>query len=138
MSLIYTEAFAKYGATLNNQKWSVSAFGSDDALVVSLWQDWIKQGTEKGTLVYRDTLSLWKGNDDGRNELRNHLNAIKASGVRIRLVIAHPVSVDDASLVGKVADESKIKKTFSVREDVLGTLEEFDGDSLCIVFRRAA
>jgi len=53
MSLTYTEAFAKFGAKLNNQQWSVSAFGADGCLVVSLWQDWIKPGELKGTLVYR-------------------------------------------------------------------------------------
>ena len=136
MSLIYTKAFSKYGATLNNQKWSVSAFGSDGCLVVSLWQDSIKPGTEKGTLVYRDTLSLWKGNDAGRNELRSHLNTLKNTGSRIKLVIAHPLSANDASLVGKVSDESKIKKTFSIRKDVLGTLKKFDDDFLCIEFGR--
>ena len=104
MSLIYTEAFAKYGATLNNQQWSVSAFGSDGCLVVSLWQDWIKRGEAKGTLVYRDTLSLWKGNDDGRNEFRRHLNAAKASKAYIKLVVAHPISAGDAALVGNVAE----------------------------------
>jgi len=36
MSLIYTEAFAKYGATLNSQQWSVSAFGSDGCLYIKL------------------------------------------------------------------------------------------------------
>ncbi len=137
MSLIYTEAFAKFGAKLNNQKWSVSAFGSDGCLVVSLWQDWIKRGELKGTLAYRDTLSQWKGNDAGRNEFRSHLSTVKVSRAPIRLVVAHPVSAADAALVGQVADESKIKKTFSVREDLVGSLEEFDGDALCIVFRRA-
>jgi hypothetical protein len=137
MPLIYTEAFAKYGAALNNQQWSVSAFAPDGALVVSLWQDWLKRGEMKGTLVYTDTLSQWKGNSDGRNEFRRHLNSVKDSGAPIKLVVAHPVSPADAALVGQVSDESKIKKTFSVRQDLIGTLEEFDDDTLRIVFRRA-
>jgi len=138
MSLIYTEAFACYGAKLNNQNWSVSAFGRDGSLVVSLWQDWLKPGQEKGTLVYTDTLSLWKGNKDGQNELRRHLIAVKNSGAPIKLVIAHPATPEDAALVGKVSDESKINKTFSVRPDVVGKLEEFENeDTLRIVFRRS-
>jgi hypothetical protein len=137
MSLTYTEAFAKFGAKLNNQQWSVSAFGADGCFVVSLWQDWIKPGEMKGTLIYRDTLSQWKGNDVGRNEFRNHLGAVQISKVPIKLVIARPRSASDAALVGQVTDESKIKKTFAVREDLVGSLEEFDGDALCIVFRRA-
>jgi hypothetical protein len=137
MSLSYTQAFAKYGATLNNQIWSVSAFGSDGCLVVSLWQPLLKPGEQKGTLVYQDTLSLWKGNDDGRNELRRHLAAVAGSGVAIKLVIAHPASPEDAALVGQVTDERKIKKTFSVRPELVGKLEEFaNEDVLRIVFRR--
>ena len=137
MSLIYSEAFAKYGARLNNQQWSVSAFGPDGSLVVSLWQAYIKPNKVNRTLEYRDTLSLWKGNDPGREEFRRHLSAVKRSPVPIRLIVAKPTSDADAALVGEVADESKIKKTFFVREDLIGSLEEFDGDSLCFVFRRA-
>lgn len=137
MSLIYTEAFAKYGAKLNNQNWSVSAFAPDGSLVVSLWEGWVKRGQTPGTLEYKDTLSKWKGNADGRNELRRHLKIVKNSRAPIRLVLAHPKSPADAALVGEVSDESKINKTFSVRQDVVGTLEEFDDDFLRIVFRRA-
>jgi len=137
MSLSYTEAFAKYGAKLTNQQWSVSAFGSDGSLVVSLWQDWLKRGERKGTLVYTDTLSQWKGNVFGRSELQRHLRAVQASGAAIKLVIAHPASLADAAKVGQVADESEIKKTFSIREDIVGKLESFDDDTLFIVFARA-
>lgn len=138
MSLSYTEAFAQYGATLKNQIWSVSAFGSDGCLVVSLWQPLLKPGEAKGTLVYRDTLSLWKGNEVGRNELRRHLATVKKSGVAIKLVIAHPASSEDAALVGQVSDERRIKKTYSVRPDFIGALQEFENeDTLRIVFRRS-
>ena len=137
MPISYTEAFAKYGATLTNPQWSVSALGPEPCLVVSLYQDLIKRGETKGTLVYRDVLSDWKGNEPGRNELRQHLRKAKVSNLPIRLVIAHPVSPDEAKLVGKVPDESIIKKTFSVREDLVGELVEFDDNSITIVFRRA-
>ena len=136
MSLSYTEAFARFGASLTNQQWSVSAFGPDGSLVVSLWQDGLKRG-EKGTLVYTDTLSQWKGNAFGRSELQKHLRAIQASGATIKLVIAHPASLAEAAKVGQVADESAIKKTFSIREDIVGKLVSFDDDTLRIVFARA-
>jgi len=136
MSLSYTEAFAKYGATLTNQQWSVSAIGPDGSLVVSLWQDGLKRG-EKSTLVYTDTLSQWKGNAVGRSELQKHLRAIQVSGAAIKLVLAHPASLAEAAKVGQVADESEIKKTFSIREDLVGKLESFDDDTLRIVFARA-
>ncbi len=137
MSLNYTGAFAKYGATLTNKKWSVSAFGSNGCLVVSLYQKWIKAGEVKGTLVYRDTLSQWPGNDPGRNEFRRHLREVKSSNTPIRLVIVHTDSAGDAALMAEVSDESKIEKTYSAPEHFVGSLEEFDDDNLCIVFRRA-
>jgi len=137
-SMNFTEAFAKYAATLNNPQWSVSAFGRDGSLVVCLWENYIKPGKEPRTMVYRDVLSKWLGNVPGQNEIREHLHRAKSESLPIRLVIAHPVTASDEQLVGKVTDESKIKKTFSVKETVVGTLEEFDGDSLLIVSRKAA
>ena len=115
----------------------MSAFGEGGCLVLSLWQDLLKRGPENGTLEYRDTLSKWKGNYIGRTELQAHLSSAKASGVPVKIVIAHPATLADAALVGNVADESTINKTFSVRKDLVGSLEVFDGDELRIVFKRA-
>lgn len=133
----YTEAFSEYGAKLTNRLWSVSAFGADESLVVSLWQNHIKRCVQLGTLEYSDSLSTWLGNEPGRNEFRNHLYQVQAKVLSVHLVIAHPLTSDDAKLVGMVADETKIRKTYSVRKDVLGTLDFFDGDNLHLVFRRA-
>jgi hypothetical protein len=110
MSLIHAEAFAHYSAKLNNQNGSVSAFGSDGCLVVSLWQDWLKRAQEIGTLVYTDTLSHWKGNKEGQNELRRHLVAVRNSGAPIKLVVTRPASSADPALVGKVSDEGKNRR----------------------------
>jgi hypothetical protein len=134
----YTEAFAKYGAKLANPQWSVSALGADGNVVACFWQNHLRQGVEKATLEYKDTLSSWLGNVPGRNEFAAHLLAAKDQGLLLRLVIAHPASEADARLVGKVADESSINKTFSVREDIVGHLQHFDGDEVHVVFRRTA
>lgn len=134
----YTEAFAAYGAKLANPQWSVSAIGSDGNLVVCLWQDHLHPGSKKATLEYKDVLSEWLGNIPGRNELAAHLQSVKQQGLKLYLVIAHPTSKEGAERVGKVADESSISKTFSVRDDVVGNLQDFDGDTLRIVFERAA
>lgn len=134
----YAEAFSRYGAKLTNPQWSVSALGEGGCLVLSLWQNLLKRGSEKGTLEYRDTLSKWKGNVTGRMELQKHLDTAKTASLPIKLVIAHPATLADAALVGNVADESEIKKTFSVREDLVGSLEGFDGDEVRIVFRRTS
>lgn len=132
----YTEAFAKYGAKLANPQWSVSAMGADGNVVVCFWQDHLKRGDEKATLEYKDTLSSWLGNVPGRNELAVHLQTAKDRGLLLRLVLSHPVSAADAQRVGKVSDESSINKVFSVREDIFGHIQSFDGDAVHIVFRR--
>jgi hypothetical protein len=133
----YTEAFSEYGAKLTNRLWSVSAFGTDGSLVVSLWQDHIKRCVQPGMLEYSDNLSTWLGNESGRKEFKNHLYQVQAKAISIRLVIAHPLTPDDAKLVGMVADETKIKKIYSVRKEFIGILDFFDGDRLHIVFRKA-
>ena len=132
----YVDAFKRYGATLINPQWSVSAFGSDGSLVLSLWQSYLKRGPTKGTLEYRDRLTQWKGNPNGCTSLKEHLRAAQDAAVTVKLVIAHPASLADAALVGNVADESNINKTFSVREDLVGTIESFDGDEVVILFRK--
>lgn len=133
----YTEAFGKYGAKLANPQWSVSAIGADGNLVVCFWQDHLKPGAEKSTWEYKDVLSGWLGNFSGRKEFATHLQSAKDQRLLLNLVIAHPASGIDALRVGKIADESSINKTFSVREDVVGHLLCFDGDALHVVFRRA-
>lgn len=134
----YTEAFAAYGAKLKNRKWSVSAFGADGNLVVCFWQNYIKPGPRKGTMIYKDTLSNWLGNVHGRNEFAKHLRIVQSDGLKLRLAIAHPKNTADEVRVGTVADETSIDKTFSVMLNVIGTLEEFDGNSLRVVFEPAA
>ena len=134
----YTDAFAAYGATLRNVQWSVSAFSKDGRLVVCLWENYLKPGRERATMEYNDMLSTWLGNAHGRNEFSEHLRIAKSRNLDVLLVIAHPVSPSDKEQVGRVGDESTINKTFSVKENVIGTLEEYDGNALRIVFRRAA
>jgi S-methylmethionine-dependent homocysteine/selenocysteine methylase len=133
----YTEAFAKYGAKLKNPQWSVSAIAADGSLVVSLYSNWFKKGILPKTLTYSDKLSSWKGNVPGRNEFSGHLEDAKRKNVAVRIVIATPEQ-DQAHLVGQVADESEIKKTFSVRTDWIGSLEVFDGDEYKFLIKQAS
>jgi hypothetical protein len=131
----YTGAFDRYGARLTNPQWSVSAFGNDGSLVVSLWFPLLKFDRASRTLSYSDVLSQWKGNHTGRGEFIRHLQMAKDTNAAVMLVIAHPANAAAAQLIGNVPDESVIPKTFESRENVIGTLEMFDGDALRIVFR---
>ena len=76
----------------------------------------LKRGTEKDTLVYEDILSAWKGNQLGRAELKEHLQAALAARVPIRAVMGHP----------------------AMREDLGGIILAYDGDQLRIAFKRTA
>lgn len=129
----YTSAFARYGAKLTNPQWSVSAFNPDGELVVSLWQNGLN--SDEQSILYKDDLSKWLGNYPGREELRRHLRQALGTGASVRLVIAHPVTTQGAELVGKVPDESAIKKDFFVRPDLLGRVEYFNGDIVHLRFR---
>lgn len=137
MAQKYTEAFARYGAKLTNVGWSVSAFAPTGDLVVSIWSPLLKAGADAETWVYEDVLSEWLGNVPGRNELRKHLELVQATGKRIRLIKAVPKNAEAAAMVGNVPDEAVIPKTFEVRGEMIGALEEFDGDRLRYVFRVA-
>ena len=89
-----------------------------------------------GALVLEHEVSQWMEGTSGRSELLEHLRMAKAQDATIRLVIAHPAP-DQARLVGQVADERRIRKDYSVRDDLIGTLELFDGDVVRVIFRRA-
>jgi len=58
--MTFTEAFAKYGATLRNPQWSMSALAIDGSLVVSLYANWFQKGDRPRTLTYTDRLFAWK------------------------------------------------------------------------------
>ena len=135
------EAFRRQGARLNNPRWSVSAFAADGSLVVCLWEHLLKPATDAGTgertLQYEDQLSTWVGNrDHGAPELKTHVERATTERAPLKLVIAHAVDPAERALVGRVADESAIRKEFSIREDFVGEVAEFDGDSMRLVFRR--
>lgn len=99
--MTFTEAFAKYGATLRNPQWSMSALAIDGSLVVGLYANWFKKGDQPRTLTYSDRLSAWKGNEPGRNEFQRLLQDAKAQGAAVRVVLAHP-HPSQAHLVGQV------------------------------------
>jgi hypothetical protein len=131
----YTEAFATYGATLRNSQWSISAMTPEGSLVVSVFDNMLKKGDEARTLTFGGKLSTWKGNGPGRNEFQRHLTEAVEQSLLIRIVVAHP-EAGQAHLVGEVQDESVIRKSFSVREDWVGSIVHFDGDEYKIVIRQ--
>jgi hypothetical protein len=51
----FVEAFAKFGAKLENPMWAVSSIAHDGALVLSCWAHYFK-GDGRGALRYVDSL----------------------------------------------------------------------------------
>ena len=129
-----TEAFAKYGAKLQNVQWAVSAVSKHDELVMSLWQHYFKKHDgPPPSLRYTDTLSRWSGNKAGNSLCREHLERAKTENLRIRLVIARTKETD---AIDRGDDVSSVKKTFGARPDLVGQLTSFDGDEFVIDFMR--
>jgi hypothetical protein len=130
----FTEAFAKYGATLPNPQWAFSAIAQDGALVISCWQHKFTS-PEKGVLRYSDCLSRWmRLNTPGKNLLMTHLAKAHNENLPVRLIIA---STPDTAIVDAGEDASGLRKTFHVREDFIGQVVSFDGDAYVIDFKKA-
>ena len=132
-TLGFVEAFAKFGAKPDNPMWAVSAIADDGALVLSCWAHYFKSGGP-GVSLYGDRLSRWAGNVLGNSLLRSHLSKAFAERLPVRMVVA---TTQETSAVDHGHDASKVKKTFHVREDVVGRVISFDGDNYVIEFRRA-
>ncbi|MBL8279058.1 MAG: hypothetical protein JNL93_20350 [Pelomonas sp.] len=129
----FVEAFAKFHAKPANQMWAVSALADDGALVISCWAHLCKP-SGKGVLAYSDYLSRWGNNELGAKLLKAHLADAIARGLPVRMVVA---TTTETEFVDQGNDASKVKKTFHVREDVVGRVAFFDGDHYIIEFRRA-
>ncbi len=125
-----SEAFAKYGATLCNPQWSVSAWAPDGSLVVSLWDHHYRKGLP-GTMEFTDSLGRWSGH--GNVELRKNIARAYAAGSNVRLVI---VKTDEIASVEAGEDARTIKKDFFIRDDLVGTVIDLEGEEYVFQFRK--
>ena len=123
--------FARYGATLKNVQWAVSAM-IDGAAVFSLWRHRMTFESD-GSWTYRDTLSRWAGNTRGNRLFAEHLGAAIAGELPIRLVMA---TTDNVALIESGGDGSKGNNTFQAKPDRIGRVTLFDGDAFEIFFPR--
>ena len=128
----YVEAFSRYKAKLQNERWAFSALSDDGSIVISCWEHLLKP-FGKGVLRYTDTLSRRKNRKLGLPLLVEHLKLAQQDGRRFRLVITY---TEETDVVDEGRGAGSIKKDFEVRPDLIGTLTEFDGDRFVIDFRR--
>lgn len=125
------EAFAKYGATLHNVQWSVSAWAPDGSLVVSLWAHHYRKGPS-GTAEYADSLARWSGL--GNSEFRRNIAEAFAKRSKVMLVVA---STLETSHVQSGEEASKIKKDFDPKQELIGEVVELEGENYVFRFTRA-
>ena len=124
------DAFARYGATLRNVQWSVSAWTPAGELVVSLWEHHRRKG-EPGSLEFADCADRWSG--PGNKEFRDNLDKAYREQSRVRLIIVH---TDEVARVEAGEDASKVKKEFFVRDDLIGEVIEWGGKQYAFRFKR--
>lgn len=120
------EAFARYGATLQNVQWSACAAARDGSLVVGMWS----HNFNESVMEYRDSFVHWPG--PGRNELRQGLSEahVAKRDISVVLVVAnHPLLVDYA------VDGSRIRKVYRPREELVGQVVSIDDKDFVIALR---
>lgn len=125
-----SDAFAKYGARLKNVNWSVSAWNSSGELVLSLWAHHYRKGPG-GSAEYFGKLSRWSG--PGNTEFRLNIADAFAQKSRVRLVV---VQTENIVYVESGQDASQVKKDFSVRDDLVGEITDYDGENYVVRFQR--
>lgn len=125
------DAFTKYRAVQRNVQWSVSAWNPDGELVVSVWAHHQRPNTP-GAMEFEAYASRWGG--PGNKEFRENVQRAFETNASLRLVIA---KTDEIKRVEASEDASKIKKEFSVRTELVGTVVEWDGDRYLFRFEKA-
>ena len=109
-----------------------SGMGPGWRLVVSLWDHHRRKGLA-GTLEFAAAASRWKG--PGNSEFRENVKKAFESGSKVYLVI---VRMEDVARVEAGEDASKVKKSFSVRQDLVGKAIEWDGENYAFRFTKAS
>ena len=128
--LAFAEAFAKYGAKLRNVQWSVCAAAPDGSLVVSLWSHHFEKAKD-GAMICRDSFQRWSG--PGNAEFREKVTSALQTKQAVRLVIANTLQMK--KIEGGAA-ASAVKKTFNVRDDLIGEVIEAGDDTYAIRFKK--
>lgn len=126
----FAEAFSKYGAKLKNVQWSVCADAPDGSLVVSLWQHHFSPPKD-GEIFCRGSFARWSG--PGNTEFRAKVSNAFNTNQMIKVVIAR---TDQIGEVESGADASKLKNTFSIKEDWIGKVASIAEDEYEFKFVR--
>ena len=123
-------AFARYGASLKNPQWSVSAWAPNANLVVSLWNHHYRRGPSN-TMEFADSVERWTG--PGNKEFRRNIEKAFRNRIPVSLVV---VSTVETERVQAGEDASRIPKDFDSREDLIGEVIFYNGIEYVIQFRK--
>lgn len=69
----------------------------------------------------------------GNKFARQHLEQARDDDLPVRLVIAR---AEDTAPIDAGEDASNVRKSFGVRQDLVGRVSQFDGDEFELVFVR--
>lgn len=125
-----TGEFSKYGAKPVNTRWACSAIAEDGSIVFSGWNHDLKSSGDN-QWRYTGKLSGWAGNKHGNALLSKHLLQAYDENLPVRLVVA---TAENPDAIRNCTDASVFHKTFAAREDLLGKVIMFDGDTFIIDF----
>lgn len=123
MSTSLADAFARFGATLENPVHGRSAIAGDGALVLSCSiPGFCRPGP--GVLRYEDLLSRDPRGSKSTARLGEHLTLARDGRLPVRMVVV------------ALAREGKARRSIYARPDLVGRLTEFDGDHFIVDFTR--
>lgn len=116
------EEFKKYGAKLDNMRWSVSAIATKPRqAVITVWEDRFPKKGNKRT--YRIDTSGWT-NRAGRTGTLTHLATASEKGLPVRMVMV------------RWADKQKKRKDFEARTEWTGYVQEVNESIFSVVFEK--
>lgn len=126
------EAFAVYGATLENATYAFSAVAPDGSVVMSCWLHRLI-GDERVGYSYMGHLTRWRDNRVGAEIFARHLKLAWAEKRPLRLVVA---SAGDTLKVEQSMNLDKMVKVYTARPELMGELVSFDGNDFAYEFKR--
>jgi hypothetical protein len=125
MNLNLIEAFGRFGAKPHARPGSTSAMAADGALVLACSHRFFGHPAV-GVLRYEDRLSREDAGARDTAVLAKHLTLARDSALPVRMVVV--TSTDQHN--------SRTRRTFHVRSDLIGKMVKFDGDHFIIDFTR--
>jgi hypothetical protein len=117
------EAFGRYGATTQRVTRRLSMIAADGALILGCSARYFHRPTA-GVLRYEDKLSREAATPGSPRISREHLDLALNGKLPVRLIV--------------ITSNGHAASTVHVRQDLVGSVVDFDGDHYIIDFVRAA